>query len=131
MADAQANPAINFIVTFGHRPAYSTGNPGGDAALATILDDLGDTYSKYVLNLNGHAHDYERFAADPRRDAHHRRHGGGDSVEPPWRRPTRGPRSGRSTSRHLRVDVTATSLHIEAVCGPPTTRTTSRARTAR
>ncbi|MFH1017587.1 MAG: metallophosphoesterase family protein [Pseudomonadota bacterium] len=63
MDTAQSDPAIQFIVTFGHRPAYSTGYHSGDSALRTILDGLGDTYDKYVLNLNGHSHNYER--SDP------------------------------------------------------------------
>jgi len=40
MAAAQANPAIHFIVTFGHRPAYSTGEHGGTPQLAGIMDLL-------------------------------------------------------------------------------------------
>ena len=117
MADAQANPAINFIVTFGHRPAYSTGGPGGRVALATALDHYGDTYSKYVLDLNGHAHVYERFA--PIHNVTHITAGtGGRSVEATW-----GSTDPRTAYRahhlaRLRVDVTATSLHVEAVCGP-------------
>jgi hypothetical protein len=116
MAAAQADPTINFIVTLGHRPAYSTGNPGGVAALATILDGLGDNYSKYVLDLNGHAHVYERYA--PIHNVVHLTAGTGGSVESTW--PTTDPRTAFRAHHlaHLRVDVTATSLHLEAVCGP-------------
>src|SRR6185312_1598883 len=53
-------PAIRFIVTFGHRPAYSSGHHGGLAMLRGFLDTLGDRYSKYALNLNGHSHNWER-----------------------------------------------------------------------
>lgn len=60
MNSAQSDPAIKFIVTFGHRPAYSSGHHPGEAALKGFLDGLGATHSKYVLNLNGHSHDYER-----------------------------------------------------------------------
>jgi hypothetical protein len=60
MAEAQADPAIRFIVTFGHRPAYSSGHHGGLAMLRGFLDTLGDRYSKYALNLNGHSHNWER-----------------------------------------------------------------------
>jgi parallel beta-helix repeat protein len=60
MDQAQANPNIRFIVTMGHRPAYSSGHHGGSAALAGYLGTLGAEHSKYVLNLNGHSHDYER-----------------------------------------------------------------------
>lgn len=60
MAEAQNDPAIRFIVTFGHRPAYSSGYHDGASNVKEYLDTLGDAYSKYVLNLNGHSHDYER-----------------------------------------------------------------------
>ncbi len=60
MDAAQADPGINFIVTYGHRPAYSSGNHPGDTHLQEILGELGATHWKYVLNLNGHSHDYER-----------------------------------------------------------------------
>ena len=69
--------------TFGHRPAYSTGLHPGDTKLANILDALGDKYSKYVLNLNGHSHDYERFQPI-HRITHITTGGGGSTLEPPW-----------------------------------------------
>src|SRR5947208_151391 len=60
MDAAQTDPAIRFIVTFGHRPAYSSGHHEGDSTLKGHLDALGATHSKYVLNLNAHSHNYER-----------------------------------------------------------------------
>ena len=60
MDSAQADPAITFIVTFGHRPAYSSGHHPGSSTLKGYLDALGTSHSKYVLNLNGHSHNYER-----------------------------------------------------------------------
>lgn len=60
MDAAQADPSLRFIVTFGHRPAYSSGHHPGRESLATVLNTLGSTHSKYVLNLNGHTHGYER-----------------------------------------------------------------------
>ena len=119
MAAAQASRRIRFIVTFGHRPAYSTGYHRGESQLASILDGFGDRYSKYVLNLNGHSHDYERF-----RPIHHVVHvtagGGGSGLEPPWR--TRDARTAYRAMHltHLRVTVTSQQLRIEAVCGPAT-----------
>ena len=118
MAAAQADPSIDFIVTYGHRPAYSTGNHPGSTNLAGILNGLGDTYSKYVLNLNGHSHDYERF--QPIHGVVHiTAAGGGANLETPWTRTD--PRTAFRAMHleHLRVDVSTTSLHIEAVCGPP------------
>ncbi len=118
LADAQSNPAINFVVTMGHRPAFSSG--GGNSALATILNHLGDSYSKYVLDLNGHVHSYERF--QPIHNVTHITVGiGGEGLSSSSgsdpRTAFRAVHLGR-----LRVDVTATSLHIEAVCGPATSR---------
>ncbi len=60
MDAAQGDPGINFIVTFGHRPAYSSGHHPGEQRIREILDALGATHWKYVLNLNGHSHNYER-----------------------------------------------------------------------
>jgi len=59
MDAAQADPQIAFIVTAGHRPAYSS-NGSPSVTIMGILDALGDTHSKYVLNLVGHHHNYER-----------------------------------------------------------------------
>jgi len=116
MAAAQANPRINFIITFGHRPAYSSGYHEGDSSLAAILNSLGDRYSKYVLNFNGHSHDYERF-----RPIHHVVHitaaGGGAELEP---LSGSDPRTAFRALHleHVRVDVTATRISLQAVCGP-------------
>jgi hypothetical protein len=57
---AQADGALRFIVTAGHRPAYSSGHHGGEPQLRAILDGFGKRFGKYVLNLSGHAHAYER-----------------------------------------------------------------------
>jgi len=59
-AAAEADPAVRFIVTAGHRPAYSSGHHGGAPQLRAILDDFGKRFGKYVLNLSGHSHGYER-----------------------------------------------------------------------
>jgi chitodextrinase len=60
MEEAEENPNITFIVTFVHRPAYSSGHHPGSSTLKRILDALGDRFNKYVLNANGHSHNYER-----------------------------------------------------------------------
>jgi calcineurin-like phosphoesterase family protein len=119
MAAAQRNPRIHFVVTFGHRPAYSTGYHPGDKLLASIMNALGDRYSKYVLNLNGHSHNYERF--EPIHRVVQITAGGGGADLEPW---SRGPDS-RTAFRalhleHLRVDVNANGMRIQAVCGPRT-----------
>jgi hypothetical protein len=118
MEAAQRNPKIHFIVTFGHRPAYSTGYHPGDPLLASEMNTLGDRYSKYVLNLNGHSHNYERFL--PIHRVVHITAGGGGADLEPWSR-GKDPRTAFRALHleHLRVDVTATQLQIQAICGPP------------
>ncbi len=119
MAAAQADPSIRYIVTFGHRPAYSTGYHPGDATLASILDTFGSTYPKYVLNLNGHSHDYERF--QPIHGVTHITAGASTTIETPW-----SSTDARTAFRafhlsRLRVDVSSSGIRIDAVCGPTTT----------
>jgi hypothetical protein len=60
---AQADPNIKFIVTFGHRSAYTSarGRSPGESSLRTILDAFRLAYSKYRLDLSGHNHQYERY----------------------------------------------------------------------
>ncbi len=118
MSSAQSNPRIRFIVTFGHRPAYSSGYHHGESQLASILDGFGDRYSKYVLNLNGHSHNYERF--QPIHSVVHvTATGGGADLE------ALSSADKRTTFRalhliHVRVDVTSTSMTLRAICGPAT-----------
>ncbi|MEP7133750.1 MAG: right-handed parallel beta-helix repeat-containing protein [Chloroflexota bacterium] len=123
MDEAQADPAITFIVTFGHQPAYSSGYHFDVTSLRTYLDGLGASHSKYVLNLNGHSHNYER--SFPQSNVVHITAGtGGSSLEqigtclwgictqPAW-----------SAQRYMRLGVVrlsfnATSIQGEFVCGP-------------
>jgi hypothetical protein len=61
MAAAQSDPAIRFIITYGHRPPWSSGaDHGGDTQLAGYMRDLHVKYAKYVLDITGHSHHYER-----------------------------------------------------------------------
>ena len=119
MSAAQADPSIHYIVTYGHRPAYSTGAHTGETRLATILSALGDKYSKYVLNLNGHSHDYERYAPI-HGVVNITVSGGGSTLEPPWT--ATDPRTAFRAMHleHVAVDVTSTSLTVQAICGPAT-----------
>jgi hypothetical protein len=59
MDQGEHDPNLNFIVTFGHRPAYSSGYHPGDPVLNQYLSRLA-SHSKYRLNVNGHSHNYER-----------------------------------------------------------------------
>jgi hypothetical protein len=120
-AAAQADSSIHFIVTYGHRPAYSTGHHPGSATLAGILDTFGSRYSKYVLNLNAHSHDYERF--QPINGVTHiTAAGGGATLETPWSSTDSRTAFRAMHLEHLRVDVSDSGMRTEAVCGPATTK---------
>ncbi|WP_198342161.1 CBM96 family carbohydrate-binding protein [Nitrosococcus watsonii] len=124
MAEAQSDPAIKFIVTFGHRPAYSSGHHSGSSKLKKILDGLGASYSKYVLNFNGHSHNYER--THPQEGVIHITAGGGGSSleqdgsclwescsKPAWsafRAMRQGP---------VRLKFTDKGIQGAFICGPP------------
>ncbi len=62
-ADAQKNPKIKFIVTYGHRSAYASTHrrDPGDLRIRKILENFSSIYPKYVLDLSGHQHQYERY----------------------------------------------------------------------
>jgi len=125
MDQAQADPQIRFIVTFGHRPAYSSGYHGGDAIRAH-LDGLGATHSKYVLNLNGHSHDYER--SYPQYGVTHITAGtGGAELEMGpgpcvWNGGCPPPAWSAFRAMHhvnVRLHFASAGIGIEAICGPP------------
>lgn len=122
MAQAQADPTTRFIVTFGHRPAYSSGHHPSSSTLQRILKALGDTYSKYVLNLNGHSHNYER--THPQHGVVHITIGtGGSSLEQDgsclWLTCTQPAWSAFRAMRHgvLRLHFTATGIQGAFICG--------------
>ena len=121
MAAAQADSSIRYIVTYGHRPAYSTGFHAGDPGLASVLNGFGDRYSKYILNLNGHSHDYERF--QPIHGVTNITAGGGGAgIEAPWTATDPNTAFRAMHLVHLRVDVTSSGLRVDAVCGPATSQ---------
>jgi len=60
MDAAEADPAITFIVTYGHRPAFNSGHHTNESGLQGSTLRLMAAHSKYVVHLNGHSHDYER-----------------------------------------------------------------------
>ena len=124
MDQAQSDPAIAFIVTYGHRPAYSSGHHPGKPSLKNYLDQLGATHGKYVLNLGGHSHNYERTY--PQNGVVHITAGtGGSNLEqdgaclweggcppPAW--------SAYRAMRHVAVQLRFTASAIEGTvyCGP-------------
>jgi hypothetical protein len=60
---AQKDTMTKFIVTFGHRSAYTStyDRAPGETGLRAILDGFHAMYPKYVLDLSGHNHQYERY----------------------------------------------------------------------
>jgi calcineurin-like phosphoesterase family protein len=124
MQSAEGDPRIKFIVTAGHRPAYSSGHHGGDPQLRGILDAFGKRFSKYVLNLTGHSHVYER--TKPQAHVVHITVGTGGSAlehastacrwsncQPPAYTAYRAIHHG-----FLKVSVRPEELLIAALCGP-------------
>jgi len=67
MANAQADNTVDFIVTYGHRPPYTSSSEGPDLNIRSTLNFLANKYSprtdnpngKYVINYGHHAHDEE------------------------------------------------------------------------
>jgi hypothetical protein len=122
--EAEANPLIRFVITAGHRPAYSSGHHGSDPQLRAILDGFGKRFPKYVLNLNGHSHVYER--TKPQAHVVHITAGTGggalehaaspclwDVCKPPSFTAFRAIHHG-----FVKVSVRPKELRIEAICGP-------------
>jgi hypothetical protein len=122
-ASAQQDPAVRFVVTAGHRPAYSSGRHAGDEQLRTILDGFGRRFSKYVLNLAGHSHNYER--TKPQAHVTHVTAGiGGGALEHAstpcmWESCTPPAFSARRALHHgfVKLFVHGDAIRLEAVCG--------------
>lgn len=123
--EAEANPLIKFVITAGHRPAYSSGHHGSDPQLRTILDGFGKRFKKYVLNLNGHSHVYER--TKPQAHVVHITAGmGGGALEHDTKTPClwddcKPPAFTAFRAIHhgfLKITVRPTELGVEAICGP-------------
>jgi hypothetical protein len=123
-AAAQADPRIVFIVTAGHRPAFASGHHPGEEQLRRLLNHFGRRFPKYVLNLNGHNHDYERTR--PRKGVVHVTVGtGGGALEHAptacrWNDCTPPTWTARRAIHHafLRLRFTAALIEGTAVCGP-------------
>ena len=125
LAEAQADPKIKFIITAGHRPAYSSGHHGSELALRAILDGWGKRFKKYVLNLNGHSHVYER--TKPQAHVVHVTVGtGGGALEHAataclWN-DCQVPAFTAFRAIHygyLKISVHPSELTLELICGPP------------
>ena len=123
MAAVASDPAIQFIVTFGHRPAYSSAHHPGESTLKGHLDALGLKHKKYVLNLNGHSHNYER--THPQQGVVHITAGAGGASHEidgscKWKMCTSPSWSAYRAFRHgpVRLRFTRNGIEGSAICGP-------------
>jgi len=117
MAAAQADPALHYIVTFGHRPAYTSGNYSpGNLTLRGHLDSLGARHSKYVLNLTGHDHNYQR--SHPQFGVVHVTAGIGGSGLSPFRDNPAWLAARAIHRGALRLRFTNAGIEGSAMCGP-------------
>lgn len=126
MAQAQADPTVDFVVTYGHRPVASSTSYTPPAGWAAAFDALAAAYSprtdphgKYVLNFAGHRHTLEVFGN--RNGVMHVVNGGGGqglikfgatASGSTWRMK----HLGFST---LSYDADLRELTVRVVCGPP------------
>ena len=123
MDQAEHDSNFDFIVTFGHRPAYSSGYHPGDPVLKQYLTRLA-SHNKYVLNVNGHSHDYER--SHPQHGVVHVTAGtGGSELEenetPCLFRVCPAPSWSAYRAMHfgvLKLHFTRSEIRGEFVCGP-------------
>jgi hypothetical protein len=122
MEQAQADPDIYFIVTVGHRPAYS--NAGiSDATLQPILDTLADQYSpaarpdgKYLVNVAHHLHNGQVLS--PKHGLLHVVDGGG-GYEETNNKKNPGTLWLTNHMEHLRVTFSGDEMKLDFICGPP------------
>lgn len=129
MTKAQADPAVEFVITYGHYPLLSSTDwqppPGYQAAFAALGDRFGAGSvpgGKYVLNLSGHRHTLEVFGAD-RAVTHgvtHVVNGGGGQGLIPFQTVLPG---STFRAKHLgfsRLDYEASAhrLTLAIICGP-------------
>jgi hypothetical protein len=121
MAQAEADPNIYFIVTFGHRPAY--GNAGiSDTTLQPILDALADKYSpagrpdgKYLVNVAHHIHNGQVIS--PKHGLLHVIDGGGGDEETNIKQGA-GTLWLTNHLEHLRVTFSGDQMKLDFICGP-------------
>ena len=125
-ASAETDPVLRFVVTAGHRTAYSSGRHGGNEQLRGILDGFGRRFPKYVLNLAGHSHSYER--TKPQAHVVHLTAGiGGGALEHAatpcfWPSCTTPSYTARRLLHHgfLELRVYGDVIRAETICGPAT-----------
>jgi hypothetical protein len=126
MANAQADPTIDFIVTYGHRPAYSSLSSATAPKLRAALTTLSGLYSptashpdgKYILNVAHHIHAEEVFA--PIGGLVNITNGGGGAGQASLSNPASGSifRAPHPAVLSAAYDATAHTLTVNLMCGP-------------
>ncbi|MDX6286841.1 MAG: hypothetical protein QOG53_2326 [Frankiales bacterium] len=123
MAGAETDANISFIVTYGHRPPYSSASTQTAPKLQTAINALGDKYSpsaradgKYLLNVGHHVHGGEVIS--PQHGVLQVTNGGGGAEN--FGFSNTDPNSLWKTGHfeHLRVTVTGPTMKLDFICGP-------------
>lgn len=115
MSEAATDPAIRFVVTAAHRPAYSSA-PRTSADYRAAIDDLGERFAEYALHLNGHVHSNEVF--EPQNGVTHVTAGGGGEGLDTLPEPVDGSVLQLERTGYALVDVGPQTLTVNIVCGP-------------
>ena len=123
MQGCQDDPDVAFIVTWGHRPAYSS-VAVDTPQLTTVINALADRFGpnapdgKYVLNIAGHIHGGEVFS--PQHGVVHITNGGGGEGETSYpQQLAQGSIFHTAHPEHLRVMVVGSTMTVSMICGPP------------
>ncbi|MBL8031288.1 MAG: metallophosphoesterase family protein [Candidatus Doudnabacteria bacterium] len=128
MTSAQNDPAIKFIVTYGHRPVYSstswTAPEGYEAAFSSLANQFGPANGgKYVLNIAQHRHNMEVFKDGMPGGVMHVVNGGGGQGLINFQSIVAGSvfRAKHLGFSTLEYDGVNRSLTYKMICGPSTT----------
>jgi hypothetical protein len=130
MADAQADPTVTFVVTYGHRPACTSQKSNGHFASSTevvaAVNALGDRYSpaarpdgKYVLDVGHHIHIAE--VCSPQHGVWELTDGGGGAEQPVVAATNPASLWKDNHFSYLRGRMVGGTLGLEFVCGPENT----------
>ena len=127
MADAEANPTIYGIITYGHRPPCSSLKNGtawsSDTTVMAAVNYLGDRFSpvarpdgKYLLDVGHHIHGAE--VCSPQHGVWELTDGAGGSEEANYTatNPASLWKSGHFS--HIRAQLVGNQVVISYVCGP-------------
>jgi hypothetical protein len=126
MQSAQTDPTVDYIVTYGHRPIYSSTSWTPGTSYESVFTTLSNTFGpnaggKYVLNITQHRHNMEVFESMSGGVMHVVNGGGGQgllgfqSILPGST--FRAKRLGFST---LEYDGVSRQLVFKMICGPST-----------